>query len=131
MKTAIASLFIALCVSSASFAGNTPNPNPTEGKVPFETSVIAFPDRMKLDVVVQNLEGANLTIRIVNEAGITQATQWLTKHEKAFRTRFDISGLNDGVYKVIVSDGANTKTQEINISTNVPTPVTNRSISIS
>ncbi|GAB3934436.1 hypothetical protein GCM10028804_51810 [Larkinella terrae] len=85
---------------------------------------------MKLDVIVQNLEGANLTIRLVNEAGITQASQWLNKHEKAFRTRFDISALSDGVYKIIVTDGANTKTQEINISTNVPTPVTNRTISI-
>ncbi|RRB02536.1 hypothetical protein [Larkinella rosea] len=127
MKTAIASLFIAFCVSTASFA--TPA-TATEDKAPFETSVIAFPAHMKLDVVVQNLEGANLTIRIVNEAGITQATQWLNKHEKAFRTRFDISSLSDGIYKVIVTDGATTKTQEINISTNVPTPVTNRTISI-
>ncbi|MRS62396.1 hypothetical protein [Larkinella terrae] len=128
MKTVIASLLIAFCASTASFAGTTTNP--TDDKVPFETSVIAFPAHMKLDVIVQNLEGANLTIRLVNEAGITQASQWLNKHEKAFRTRFDISALSDGVYKIIVTDGANTKTQEINISTNVPTPVTNRTISI-
>lgn len=128
MKTVIASLFIALCVSTASFAGNTANP--TDENAPFETSVIAFPAHMKLDVIVQNLEGANLTIRIVNEAGVTQATQWLNKHEKALRTRFDISALSDGIYKVIVTDGATTKTQEINISTNIPTPVTNRTISI-
>jgi hypothetical protein len=129
MKTAFASLVIALFISasSASFAGNVPT---TSDDAPFQSSVIAFPAHMKIDVVVKNLEGSSLTIRLVDKLGITQATQWLNKHEKAFRTRFDISALSDGVYKVIVSDGANTQTQEINISTNVPVPVTNRTISI-
>jgi hypothetical protein len=129
MKTVIASLFIALAISasSASFANTTTN---TGDKAPFQSSVIAFPDHMKIDVVVQHLEGSNVTIRLVDQLGITQATQWLNKHEKAFRTRFDVSGLSDGIYKVIVSDGTNTQTQEVNISTNVPTPVTYRTISI-
>ncbi|KAA9349363.1 hypothetical protein [Larkinella humicola] len=129
MKTAFASIVAALLVSasSLSFANITPKPG---DQAPFETSVIAFPSTMKIDVVVQNLEGTNLTIRLVDHLGITQATQRLSKHEKALRTRFDISALTDGIYKVVVSDGANTRTQEINISTNVPTPTTYRTVSI-
>ncbi|RYG22833.1 MAG: hypothetical protein EOO01_44810 [Chitinophagaceae bacterium] len=129
MKTAFASIVAALLVSASSLSFANSNPN-TGDQAPFESSVIAFPSTMKIDVVVQNLEGANLTIRLVDHLGNTQATQRLGKHEKALRTRFDISALTDGIYKVVVSDGANTRTQEINISTNVPTPTTYRTVSI-
>ncbi|MGA0560724.1 hypothetical protein ACO2Q8_28925 [Larkinella sp. VNQ87] len=85
---------------------------------------------MKVDVVVQNLEGSKITVRLVDQSGITQATQYLSKDEKAIRTRFDISGLPDGLYRVVVSDGKNTQTRAINLATHVPTPVSFRTISV-
>ncbi|GAB3260421.1 hypothetical protein GCM10027347_24690 [Larkinella harenae] len=124
MKTTLASLLFAVCisVSSASFAAE---------KTPFHSSVIAFPSTMKLDVIIENPQGSNVIIRLVDQAGIVQATQKVTKNEKALRTRFDISALSDGVYHVVVTDGASTQTQEVNISTNVPTPAVYRTISVS
>jgi hypothetical protein len=129
MKTALTSVVAALLISASSLSFANSNPG-TGDQAPFETSVIAFPSAMKIDVVVQNLEGANLTIRLVDQKGITQATQRVGKHEKALRTRFDIRALTDGLYKVVVSDGANTRTQEVNITTNEPTPTTYRTVSI-
>ncbi|GAB3891562.1 hypothetical protein GCM10028803_03500 [Larkinella knui] len=129
MKTAFASLFIAFAISasSVSFASTT---GKTDDSAPFQSSVVAFPSSMKIDVVVENMENAHVTIRLIDRLGVTQATQWLNKHEKAVRTRFDISGLTDGVYTIVVSDGATTQTKEINISTNVPTPAPYRTVSI-
>lgn len=127
MKTVLAS-FIALFLSATTvgFAGNT-----VGEKAPFQSSVIALPSHMKIDVVVQNQQDASLTIRLVDQLGITQATKKLGKDTKTFRTRFDISALSDGIYRVIVSDGTNTQTQEINLATHVPTPAVYRTISVS
>lgn len=127
MKTALASVLFAIGVSISTVSlASTPRDN-----APFQSSVVAFPSTMKVDVIVQNPEGSNVTIRLVDKLGVVQATQKLNKHEKALRTRFDISDLADGVYHIVVTDGASTQTQEINVSTNTPTPVTYRTISIS
>src|SRR5690606_32203384 len=114
MKTAFASLLIALSISASSigFARTTGD------KIPFQADITAYPTTLKVDVVVENMEGVPVTIRLVDKLGITQATQRLNKNEKASRTRFDLSALNDGIYRVVVSDGVTTKTQEIHISTN-------------
>ncbi|GAB3341055.1 hypothetical protein GCM10027299_54990 [Larkinella ripae] len=126
MKTALASFFFALAISasSVSLAANTGD------KAPFQSSVVAFPSTMKVDVVVENPNNANVTIRLVDHLGVVQASQKLNKHEKALRTRFDISELADGVYQVVVTDGASTQTQEINVKTQVPAPTTYRTVSI-
>ncbi|MFC5411980.1 T9SS type A sorting domain-containing protein [Larkinella bovis] len=115
MKTALASALLALFVSLSSFADH--------GMAPFQSSVVAFPSTMKLDVVVQKPVGSNVTIRLIDHLGSIQATQKLTRHENALRTRFDISDLADGIYQVVVTDGTTTQTQEIHIQTTAPTPI--------
>ncbi len=127
MKTAFASLLFALTLgtSSASFAQDQPDPSPAS----FQTKLYALEGVGIVDVVVANPDAKRLTVRLLDERGVTMASQPLTQTKAATRTRFDISDLRDGVYHVEVSDGSNKQTEEINLTTSAPV-VSSRKITV-
>jgi hypothetical protein len=127
MKTLIASLLLALIVSTSSLTYAT-TPNST---LPIEASVIVRPQIMKLDIITQASDYNYITIRLRDAQGHTLIKTKVNKSEKASLSRFDVSNLADGIYQVEISDGTSKQIKEFAIETTIPAATSLRSVSLS
>jgi hypothetical protein len=126
MKTLFASLIIALTVSASSltFARSSSD------TLPLETSVVVRSQAMKIDVITPAGIQENIVIRLKDADGRTLIKKFVEQSEKASLSRFDLSNLADGVYKVEISDGTNKQVKEFTIHTTFPTVAVQRTVSL-
>lgn len=127
MKTLLASLVIALTVgTSTSFA----KIDPVVTNNSFQSVVYPSAESTKLNVIVDSKTNNSLLVRLLTTNGDELATQRINKSKRATHVRFDLINLQDGVYKVEITDGDKKETKEITLSTTVPTPSTYRTIAL-
>ncbi|QHT68285.1 hypothetical protein GXP67_17390 [Rhodocytophaga rosea] len=126
MKTLFASLFIALTVSASSltFAHSSSDP------LPLDAAVVVRAQDMKIDVITQAGTQENIVIRLKDADGHTLTKTTVEQSEKASLSRFDVSNLSDGVYKVEISDGITKQVKDFTIQTTIPTTSVERTISL-
>lgn len=126
MKTLFASLIIALTVSasSVSFA------HASNGTQPIEPSIIVRPQAMKLDVITPAGGQDRITIRLKDASGNTLIRKFVAASNETSLSRFDLSNLEDGVYKVEISGGAGKQVREFTIETTTPKVAVQRTVSI-
>lgn len=127
MKKLFVSLMTALLIgtSFSTFAA------PLNDVLPLDASVIVWSETMKLDVVTQANEESLVVIRLRDANGHTLLTKYISKGETAIRSRFDLSNLEDGNYRVEIRNGSSIQVKEFTIQTKIPTPGYLRSISLS
>jgi hypothetical protein len=126
MKTLFAALFIALTVSTSALTFARPTSDPQ----PVEASVVVRPQAMKLDVITQGSGQEYIVIRLRDANGNTLFKKFVDPTEKATLSRFNLSNLEDGQYKVEISDGANKQVKEFTIVTTVPQVSVQRTVSL-
>ena len=117
MKKVFVSFLIACTAGTASagFANGRLSSSVAE-TVPFQSAVYVLAESTKLDVIVGKVEHAGL-IRFLDAQGKTLASQRVGKSGKATRARFDLSNLEDGVYRVEITDGYYTQVKEVQLGT--------------
>ena len=123
MKNLFAAILVALTVStsSASFAAATKTLDQGQTATGIPASVtFAQVEKSKLDVIVESVANAKMSIRLADASGKTIATKILPQKETGTRVRFDLANLTDGVYHVRISDGKNTQVKKFEIKTEVP-----------
>ncbi|WP_234733201.1 T9SS type A sorting domain-containing protein [Tellurirhabdus bombi] len=127
MKTLLASFVIALTLgTSTSFAKNEPIVTNNS----FQSVVYPSAESTKLNVIVDSKSNNSLLVRLLTTDGNELATQRIVKSKRATHVRFDLINLQDGVYKVEITDGEKKEIKEITLSTTVPTPSTYRTIAL-
>ena len=133
MKNLFAAILVALTVStsSASFAAATKtiNQGQTETGVPASVT-FAQVEKSKLDVIVESVANAKMSIRLADASGKTIATKILPQKETGTRVRFDLANLTDGVYHVRISDGKNIQVKKFEIKTEVPAQNTYQEVTL-
>lgn len=82
----------------------------------------------KLMVVVQKPEGRVVQLRILNQQGQTLATEKLAKKLHTVHTRFDLTELPDGVYRVEITDFKNKQIEQFTLRS--PRVTASRQLSI-
>jgi len=106
MKKIIASLTLALAVGmfSQSFASSGPvsNTTPEDDNI-FQTKIFIRSGNTMLDVFVEPTEDASLFIKFRDAEGRVLAKEQINGSKNG--VRFDISDLEDGDYRVEISDG--------------------------
>jgi hypothetical protein len=70
----------------------------------------------KIDVNIIKAE-KEVSVKVVDQFGHTLVTQIIAKDAAASRTRFDLSQLPDGSYKVILVDGNHREVKDIELNT--------------
>lgn len=70
----------------------------------------------KVDVVVGETDG-HLSIQVVDQQGHTLSKRAVYKQESNTRIRFDLSGLPDGVYQLVITEGTSRQTNAIVLNT--------------
>jgi hypothetical protein len=118
MKSFISSVLVALAVSAstATFA-NTDN---EKAASTYQVGMYPSSEPTKLNVMVAKEKGTSLNVQLLDGRGIVLANHRLDKNDTSTRTRFDLSQLEDGNYKIVVSDGASKIVKEVNLQTKTP-----------
>ncbi|MCE6991921.1 hypothetical protein [Dyadobacter sp. CY323] len=118
MKTIIASVFLtcSLALSSTGFA-KADNGNSTSVSEGVETKfwvVTSINGKIDVNVIKSDKE---VSLSVVDQLGHTLASKTIDKDASATRTRFDLSQLPDGSYKVILNDGRHKEVKDIELNT--------------
>ncbi|GAB3893162.1 hypothetical protein GCM10028803_07000 [Larkinella knui] len=118
MKKFIFSVFVALAVSASTVTfANTDNEKAAGS---YQVGMYPSLEAAKVNVLVAKEKGSFLNVQLLDAKGLVLATHRLNKNETATRTRFDLSQLEDGTYKIVVGDGASQVIKEVNLQTKTP-----------
>ncbi|KAA9357384.1 T9SS type A sorting domain-containing protein [Larkinella humicola] len=129
MKTLFASTLLALTFAvSTTFAAD--NHEKVKPKSTFQSAVYPMINSMKVSVNVQKETDSKINIRLINSEGRTLATKRLGEGHEITTIRFDLYQLEDGVYKVEISDGANTEVKTVKLQTKTPVVESQRLVSM-
>ncbi|WP_020605275.1 hypothetical protein [Spirosoma spitsbergense] len=131
MKTLIKSLALALSLavvtSSATFAETNPG-GKTKTVATYKTGMY-MTQAGKLSIALDKEKGGTVSISLKSADGRILYNRHLSKNDQIYRTRLNLNQLEDGVYQVEITNGVETTTQSVTISTQQPaTP--NRLVSI-
>ena len=131
MKTLIKSLAVALSLgfitSVASFAETNPGGRSTTA-ASYQTGIYTSIDG-KLNIGLDKQTGGTVDIRLKSADGKVLYTQHVGKNESKYRTRLNLDELPDGVYKVEITNGVETTTHNVTLSTQRP-EVSSRQVAI-
>ena len=109
MFSLILTLFVGL--TTVSFAST---PILADEETPtFQSRIFLRPQSMKLDVFVEAVEKDDLKISLLDNEGRLIATQRVDETIKG--VRFDIAELQDGVYRIKITDGASKQVENVEL----------------
>ncbi|MFD1140952.1 T9SS type A sorting domain-containing protein [Larkinella insperata] len=119
MKALINTLLVALTLTAASFNTANADTNKPKKAAAFQSGIHTTADG-KLQVAVQKENTSPVVVNLLDEKGNTIFSQQIGKRQEAVRLRMDVSNLPDGVYQVAISNGVETTTKEVTLSTKQP-----------
>ena len=119
MKKVIFSLAIALTVftGTATFATSQPTAQVAAANLIFDTNVYVEPDALKLNVRIVKEMGNRVQIKILDPNGMSILYHYVDMHEAITHTRLDLSGLENGDYVLIITDGETEEVRDFEIKT--------------
>ena len=125
MKTLIKSLAFALSLGVVTSAATFAETNPVgiiraTTAAAYQTGIFTTATG-KLQIALDKQTGGAIDIRLKNAEGNVVYRQHVGKNESKFRTRLNMDELPDGVYQVEVTNGVETTTHAVTLSTNQPT----------
>jgi hypothetical protein len=127
MKTLVKSLLVAftLTLVSTTFSQaeiNKPIRRPKNAAT-FESSIYTTAEG-KVQIALNKQTGGTVVVRLKNKAGAEVFNQLIGKRQEVARLRLDVSDLPDGVYQVVITNGVETTTQELTLTTQQPSAPT-------
>lgn len=118
MKTLIASVLLtaSLALSSTGYAkSGTATFTPRAEEVETRFWVVTTTNG-KIEVNVIKAE-KEVSVNVIDQFGHTLASKTIEKEDAATRTKFDLSQLPDGAYKVVLIDGKHKEVKNIELNT--------------
>ncbi|MFD1140302.1 hypothetical protein ACFQ4C_04250 [Larkinella insperata] len=128
MKTLVTTTFIVLILGMVSVCFADGNEDVVEGKSSFHSAVYPVASTMKLSVKVNKAQNCQVDIRLLNQMWETLTVLKLGKDNESSTIRFDLNTLEDGQYRVEVSDGIRTEVKTVTLQTRPPVAIAYRSV---
>ncbi len=85
----------------------------------YKTSMCANAEG-KLNIALDKETGGTVVIRLTNSQGKACFAQRVGKQEKVTQLRLDVSGLPDGAYQVVITNGVDATTHALTLGTQQP-----------
>ena len=121
MKTITKTLTLALTAAILSFASVSAKPaNPATAPAAYKVGMYVSQKTTTLNVMVEKQAGNKVIIRLKNSEGQLLATQAIKGSEERSWSKFNLSDLTDGTYKVEITNGQDVTVKEITLSTQKP-----------
>ena len=117
MKNLVKTLAIA-ALSAMTFISNAADTNaaPTKSKT-FEVGIYQSVNTMKMNVMIEKSTDKDLTVVLKDKNGDILASERVSKNDKVYHAKFDMSNLEDGKYTFEFIKGNEKVTKEIELST--------------
>ncbi len=96
----------------------------------FDSSVYTSTMTKQLHVAVEKQEGSKVQIKLVNEKGDILAEEIVGKKKINYRARFELNQLQDGTYKLLITDGTTTQSRTLSLSTSTPVVAPTRVVTV-
>jgi hypothetical protein len=118
MKTLIASVLLtaSLALSSTGYAKSGTVPSNLRAEEVETRFWVVTTTNGKIEVNVIKA-GKEVSVNVIDQFGHTLASKTIEKDDAATRTRFDLSQLPDGAYKVVLIDGKHKEVKNIELNT--------------
>ncbi|WP_111630367.1 T9SS type A sorting domain-containing protein [Larkinella arboricola] len=128
MKKLVASAFLTLLLGmiSVCFADNSQDA--PEAKSSFRLAVYPAANNMKISVNIKKAKNSKVNIRLLNQMGETLTVLNLGRDNESSTIRFDLNHLEDGIYRIEVSDGSKTEIKTVFLQTRPPLTTAYRSV---
>jgi len=122
MKTLIKSLAVAFSLALVTTLGSVAEANPGRpaNAVSYKAGIYTSVDG-KLNIALDKQTGGAVDIRLKDTTGQVIYAQHVSKNDTKYRTRLNLSELPDGTYQVEVTNGVETTSHTINLTTQKPT----------
>lgn len=130
MKTLFACVLIALTFRTASVALADGPKDAVEAKSSFQSAVYPVANSLKVSVTVTKPKESSVNVRLLNQAGETLTVLKLGKDNESSTIRFDLSDLEDGTYRVEISNGFKTAVKTVTLQTSPPIASAYRAVSL-
>ncbi|MDP5120401.1 MAG: hypothetical protein NWQ46_02310 [Spirosomaceae bacterium] len=131
MKKLFKTLAIVLLASATTFA-TTIEDDKKEVRQPtsFDIGMYNVKNTSKVRLMLEKAKGDVLTIKLRDADGEVIHTEVVNKKNTFYSTNFQLDGLKDGTYQFEIT-GKNEKViREVTVSTNVPTPVVYKELTL-
>ncbi|MDR6563182.1 MULTISPECIES: hypothetical protein [unclassified Arcicella] len=122
MKSIVKTFAIALCSVLSFFANATDKNEATNTQKSFAVGMYQTINTLQMNILIEKLEGKNLSISLKNEKGEVLANEYVGKKGTTYRGKFDLSELEDGKYSFEITDGATKIVKTVNVGTVSPVP---------
>ena len=129
MKTLVKTFAIAV-LSAMTFISNASDKNaePTKAKT-FEVGMFQTINSLKMNVMIEKTTDKDLLVVLKDEKGEILAREHVSKGEKNYHGKYDMSQLEDGKYTFEFTKGTEKIVKEVNLVTTKPTTI-NRQIAL-
>lgn len=131
MKSFFAPLLLAVCFTLTTVA-TTRADNGSARKQPqvstFQSGVYTNAEG-KLTIMLDKQKGGALSMKLVNKGGKVLFDQQIGKRQTVCQLRLDLSGLPDGAYELLISNGRDVTVHGLTLNTQ-PVAVSNRLVTL-
>ncbi len=105
-------------------------PIETKSDKTFDVSMYRIVNSMKVNVMIEKLEGKSVQIYLKNEKNEIIYTEFVGKKTSKFAQKFDLEGLTDGKYRFEITNGKETITKEVDVATHTPSVADYRTVEV-
>ncbi|WP_080058037.1 T9SS type A sorting domain-containing protein [Spirosoma aerolatum] len=127
VKTFALALSLGLVSTIATFAETNPGTKAAHAAT-FKTGIYTTVSG-KLNIALDKEKGGPVDIRLKSSDGRVLYNYRLGKKEEIYRTQLNLNDLEDGIYQLEVTNGVETTTQTVKLSTHKPS-IVNRVVAI-
>jgi hypothetical protein len=118
MKTIIKTLaFALLSAVSVSNVNANNDGKPAEANKSFQTSAYRPSDKVQVNLFVTKKSGSSLKVMLKNDKSQVLFTGYAPDKIEKCGWKIDMSNLEDGTYKLVITDGVSTETKEVVLDT--------------
>lgn len=131
MKKLFKTLAIVFIASATTFASVVEDDKKTvKQPTSFDIGMYNIKNTSKIRLMLAKAKGDVITVKLLNEKGDVLHKEAVRKNSTLYKTNFELDGLEDGIYQFEIENSNEKIVREVTVSTNVPTPVVYKELTI-
>lgn len=130
MKKLFKTFAVVLLASATTFAALIEDKKEVKQPKTFDIGMYNIKNTSKIRLMLEKAKGDVLIVQLRNEAGDVLHKEVVNKRNTFYSANFQLDGLKDGTYQFEIESNNEKVVREVTVSTNVPTPVVYKELTL-